>query len=98
MIFLTDLMTDSAAQGRRLRPAPLSYVRLPSWTRGQVDGKENIITRPATDFMMAYRKRPNQPPSVLTQSWVDAHTTSPAVSEFRAAAFQAAVAKARELG
>jgi hypothetical protein len=32
------------------------------------------------------------------RSWVDPHITSPAISEFRAHAFQAAVSKARELG
>ena len=25
------------------------------------DGEEIIVTRPGTDFMLAYRKRPNQP-------------------------------------
>ena len=51
-----------------------------------------------TDFMLAYRKRPDSPTLKLTRSWVDPHTTSPAVSEFRASAFQAAVSKASELG
>ena len=48
--------------------------------------------------MLAYRRRPDQPNLVLTRSWVDPRNTSPAVSEFRAHAFQAAVSKARELG
>ena len=62
------------------------------------DGTEIIVTEPGTDFMLAYRRRPDQPNLVLTRSWVDPETTSPAVSEFRAHAFQAAVSKARELG
>ena len=62
------------------------------------DGKEIIVTKPGTDFMLAYRKRSDSPNLVLTRSWVDPHITSVEVSEFRAHAFQAAVAKARELG
>ena len=62
------------------------------------DGEEIIITKPRTDFMLAYRKRPDSPTLKLTRSWVDPHTTSPAVMEFRAQAFQAAIAKSRELG
>ena len=61
-------------------------------------GDEIVVTRPGTDFMTAYRKRPDSPTLKLTRSWVYPHTTSPAVSEFRAAAFHAAVSKARELG
>ena len=60
-------------------------------------GDEIVITRPGTDFMTAYR-RPDSPTLKLTRSWVDPHITSPAVNEFRAQAFQAAVAKSRELG
>ena len=62
------------------------------------DGEEIIVTKRGTDFMLAYRKRSDRPNLVLTRSWVDPHTTSPAVSEFRAHAFQAAVSTARELG
>ena len=61
-------------------------------------GAEIVVTRPGTAFMTAYRKWPDSPTLSLTRSWVDPHTTSPAVSEFRAAAFQVAVRKARELG
>ena len=57
------------------------------------DGKEIIVTKPGTDFMVAYRTTLK-----LTRSWVDPHITSPEVSEFRAHAFHAAVSKARELG
>jgi hypothetical protein len=62
------------------------------------DGHEIIVTRPGTDMMTAYRKRPDSPNLVLTRSWEKPTVTSPEISEFRAKAFQAAVSKARELG
>ncbi len=62
------------------------------------DGEEIIVTRPDTDFMLAYRKRPDQPNLVLTRSWVEPTVASPQISEFRAQAWQAALSKARELG
>ena len=62
------------------------------------DGEEIIVTKPGTDFMLAYRKRPESQTLKLTRSWVNPHTTSPAVNEFRAQAFQVAVSKSRELG
>ena len=60
------------------------------------DGHEIIITRPGTDMMTAYRKAADRPNLVLTRSWVE--PTVKLASEFRAEAFQAAVANARELG
>ena len=33
------------------------------------DGHEIIVTRPGTDFILAYRKRPDSPNLVLTRSW-----------------------------
>ena len=62
------------------------------------DGQEIIVTKPGTDFMLAYRRRPDSPNLVLTRSWEKPTVTSPEISEFRAHAFQAAVSKARELG
>jgi hypothetical protein len=62
------------------------------------DGHEIIVTRPGTDMMTAYRKRPDSPNLVLTRSWENPSVTSPEISEFRAKAFHAAIAKARELG
>jgi hypothetical protein len=62
------------------------------------DGKEIIVTKPGTDFMLAYRKRSDSPNLVLTRSWVAPHITSPEINEFRAHAFHTAVSKARELG
>ena len=49
-------------------------------------------------MMTAYRKAADRPNLVLTRSWVEPTVSSPEISEFRAEAFQAAVAKARELG
>ena len=51
------------------------------------DGEEIIVTKPRTHFMLAFRKRPDQPNLVLTRSWIAPHTTTPAESEFRALAF-----------
>ena len=60
------------------------------------DGHEIIVTRPGTNMMTAYRKAPDRPNLILTRSWEK--RLSPAISEFRAHAFQAAIKKARELG
>jgi hypothetical protein len=62
------------------------------------DGDEIIVTRPGTDMMTAYRKAVDMPNLILTRNWVEPTVSSPAISEFRAHAFQAAVDKARELG
>ena len=62
------------------------------------DGHEIIITRPGTDMMTAYRKAPDRPNLILTRSWIEPTVSSPEISEFRAHALQAAVAKARESG
>ena len=62
------------------------------------DGHEIIITRPGTDMMTAYRKRPDSPNLVLSRSWLEPTVSSPEINEFRAHAFQAAVSKARESG
>jgi hypothetical protein len=65
----------------------------------ELDGDEIVVSKPGTDFLLAYRKRPDSPNLVLTRSWEKPTVTSPEISEFRAHAFQAAVAqKARELG
>ena len=64
-----------------------------------------VVTKPGTDFLVAYRKRFDSPTLKLTRSWssltslpLRSVSTSPAISEFRAHAFHAAVSKARELG
>ena len=72
-----------------------------SWVMGVLEPilrKEIIVTKPGTDFMVAYRKSADSPTLKLTRSWVGPHITSPAISEFRSHAFKAAVSKARELG
>ena len=61
-------------------------------------GDEIVVTRPGTDFMTAYRKRRDSPTLKLTRRAGFRTPHPPAVSEFRAAAFHAAVSKARELG
>jgi hypothetical protein len=40
-------------------------------------GEEIVVTRPGTDFLNAYRKRPDSPTLKLTRSWVDPRITSP---------------------
>ena len=49
-------------------------------------------------MMTAYRRVADKPNLILTRSWVEPTVTSPGISEFRAKALHAAVAKARELG
>ena len=61
------------------------------------DGEEIIVTKPRTDFMLRFARGPT------SQTWSSPVAGSlltplpPAVSEFRALAFQAANAKTREL-
>ena len=55
-----------------------------------LDGDEIVVTSPGTACMAAYQKAWDRPKLRLTRSWID--PASPA------AAFQAAVSKARELG
>ena len=43
------------------------------------DGHEIIVTRPGTDMMTAYRKRPHSPNLVLTRSWEKPTVTSPEI-------------------
>ena len=64
----------------------------------ELDGDEIVVTKPGTDFLVAYRKRFDSPTLKLTRSWEKPTVTSPEISEFRAHAFHAAVSKARELG
>lgn len=64
----------------------------------EVQGTSIIVTMPGTDLSVTYQKRFAAPHFVLTQRWVPAHVPWPTIFEFRTRAFQAAVAKARELG
>jgi hypothetical protein len=63
-----------------------------------VEEDEIVVTKPGTNFLLAYRKSVDQPRLVLTRSWMTLTPASRAINEFRALAFQAAVTKARELG
>jgi hypothetical protein len=56
------------------------------------------VTKPGTSYSVTYTKPEDSPHLVMTKSWLEPSLTTPAVSEFRARAFQAAVDKARELG
>jgi hypothetical protein len=58
------------------------------------NGSEIIITRPGTDFMLAFHKASDRPNLILTRSWEKPTVTSPEINEFRAHAFQLAVGKA----
>jgi hypothetical protein len=64
----------------------------------EVRGHSVTVSKQDTDFSVTYEKRPDNPHLVMTHSWLEPSVTSPAVSEFRARAFQAAVDKARALG
>lgn len=59
---------------------------------------EIVVTKPGTTFLLAYRKSVDQSRLVLTRSWMTPTPASRGINEFRALAFQAAVAKARDLG
>jgi len=63
----------------------------------EFDREEIAVTRPGTNLLMSYRKAADRPNLILTRSLLDPTVSSPEISEFRALAFQAAVAKAREL-
>jgi hypothetical protein len=60
-----------------------------------VVGNEIVVPKPGTDFLLGYRRLPDEPQLVVTRDWSDPGVTSPAASEFQAQAVQAAVRKAR---
>jgi hypothetical protein len=64
----------------------------------RVRGTSITVTRRHTDLSVTYEKRPNNPRLEPTRSRVSPLEATPAVFQFRALAFQAAVYKARELG
>jgi hypothetical protein len=66
--------------------------------RVELEGDEIVVRKPGTSLLLAYSKSVEQPRLVLTRSWMKPPAPSPAVGEFRAEAFQAAVSKACELG
>jgi hypothetical protein len=64
-----------------------------------VEGDETImVSKPGTEFLLAYQMRPNEPFLIMTHSWLGPTITSSEITDFRAKAFAAATAKARELG
>ena len=63
-----------------------------------VEDDEIVVTKRGTAFLLAYRKSAEEPRLVLTRSWMSPNIFTPAIREFRAEAFAAANAKARELG
>ena len=64
----------------------------------RVEGNSIIVAKPDSDMWVIYEKSEESPDLVLTGSWLNTWETAPAIAEFRAQAFQAAIAKARELG
>jgi hypothetical protein len=63
-----------------------------------LDGNEIVVTKPGTLLLLAYQKAVDEPRLVLTRSSISRTLSTTAITELRAQAFQAAVAKARELG
>jgi hypothetical protein len=63
-----------------------------------LDGDEIVVTKPGTLLLLAYRKSVDEARLVLTRSSITGTRSTTAITEFRAQAFQAALAKARELG
>jgi hypothetical protein len=64
----------------------------------EVQGNSIIVSLRGTDLSVIYDKRPGNLHAVLPRDWLDPKTTPSPVTEFRADAFRAALAKARELG
>ncbi|MGE5433785.1 MAG: putative nucleotidyltransferase substrate binding domain-containing protein, partial [Candidatus Doudnabacteria bacterium] len=50
-------------------PAPLSMLMSSMDIKVELDGDEIVVTKPGTDFLLAYRKRSDSPNLVLTRSW-----------------------------
>jgi hypothetical protein len=66
----------------------------------EIEDDEIVVTKRGTGYLVAYRKSVDQPRPrlVITRIWMGPTTMAPGINEFRAQAWQAAVAKARELG
>ena len=63
-----------------------------------LDGDEIVVTKPGTLLLLAYQKSVDEPRLVVTRSSITRTRSTTAITEFRAQALKAAVAKARELG
>jgi hypothetical protein len=57
-----------------------------------------IVSKPGTEFLVAYQMRPSEPFLIMTHTWLAPTIMSREITDFRAKAFAAAVTKARELG
>jgi hypothetical protein len=64
----------------------------------EVRSSSITVTMPGTNYADTYEKHSAGPHLVLTHHWTLVLKTTPAISDFRARAFLAANAKARELG
>ena len=58
--------------------------------RVDVEDDEIVVTKLVTSYMLAYAKPRRNSLLFVKRSWVAADAASPAISEFRAQAFQAA--------
>jgi hypothetical protein len=64
-----------------------------------MEGDDTIIVNtPGTEFLVAYQMPTDEPFVIMTHSWLAPTIMSRQITDFRAKAFRAAVAKARELG
>jgi hypothetical protein len=59
----------------------------------EIQRDEIVVTKPGTSCMLAYAKPRRNSLLFVKRSWVTADATSPAISEFRAQAFRAALRK-----
>jgi hypothetical protein len=63
-----------------------------------VVGDKIVVTIPGTAFNVTYEKDLSNSHLLLTESWIEPTVTSPMIAEFRLRAFEAAMAKAKDLG
>ena len=65
-----------------------------------VEVKDGVITisKPGTEFRVAYRWQPVARQLLLTYSWIEPSITTPEVAAFRLAALELAETAARERG
>jgi hypothetical protein len=76
--------------------APQDQTTKANW-QGRSAHKITVV-RPGTNLWVSYDKRQHSPHLILSDTWSNCIKMTPEVSEFRAEAFQAAIAKVRELG
>ena len=71
------VISDIAAQPIKKSGSGQAVVQLLDDLHVELLGEEIVVTRPKTDFLLAYRKRIDRPSLIVTRSWVDPHTTPP---------------------